>query len=101
LSGVQLSLQNYFPKFAVMNFRWEVIPFEISESSNLSAEGEEQLIDLRNEPFLQALFPQNSLDEFWRSAYKSYSMISVKAIKTILSFASSRLCEYGFSADRN
>jgi len=44
LSGVQLSLQNYFPEFAVMNFRWVVNPFEINESSNLSTE-EEQLID--------------------------------------------------------
>ena len=53
---------------------------------------------LRNGPFFQALFPQNSLDEFWRSAYKSYSMIGVKAIKIILPFASSWVCQYGFSA---
>jgi len=57
-----------------------------------------QLIDVRNEPFLQALFPQKSFDEFWRSAYKSYSVFSVKAIKIILPFASSWLCGYGFSS---
>jgi len=56
-----------------------------------------QLIDVRNDPFSQALFVQNSFDEFWRSAYKSYSMIGAKAIKIILSFAFSWHCEYEFS----
>jgi len=100
LSGLQLSLQNYFPEFAVMNFRWVVNPFGINELSNLSSE-EEQLIDLRNDLFFQTLFPENNLEEFWRSACKSYSMICVKTIKIILPSASSWLCEYGFSADRN
>jgi len=79
-------------------FSWEDHPFGINESSNLSAEEEKQLIDLRNDRFFQALLPQNSLDEFWWSARKSYSVISVKAIKIILPFASPWLCEYGFSA---
>jgi len=57
-----------------------------------------QLIDARNDPIFQALFPKNSLDQFWPSAYKSCSMIGVKVIKIILPFESSWLCEYGFSA---
>jgi len=42
-------------------------------------------------------FPKQ-LNEFWLSAYKSYSVIIAKAIKIIVPFASSLLCEYGFSA---
>ena len=98
LSELQLSLQNYFPELAVNNFKWVVNPIGINESNNLSTEEEEQLIEIRNDPFFQTLFPQNSLDEFWLSAYKSYSTIGVKAIKIILPFASLWLCEYGFSA---
>jgi len=71
--------------------------FGSNESSYLSAEEEEQLIDLRNDPIFQTLFPQKSLDEFWPSASKSYSMIGAKAITVILPFASSWLCEHGFS----
>ena len=97
LSGLQLALQHYFPEFAVNNFRWVVNLFGSKESSNLSVEEEEQLIDLRNDPFFQTLFPQKNLDEFWLSASKSYSMIGAKAITIILPFASSWLCEHGFS----
>jgi len=39
-----------------MDVRWVLDPFGINESNNLSSE-EEQLIDLRNDPFFQALFP--------------------------------------------
>jgi len=39
--------------------------------NNLSTE-EMQLIDLQNDPFFQALFPQNNWDELWLSAYKTY-----------------------------
>jgi len=46
-----------------MNFRWVVNTFGINGSSNLSAE-EEQLIDLRNDLFLQALFPQTAWTNF-------------------------------------
>ena len=91
LSGLQQSLRNYFPEFDVNNFGWAVNPIGINETSNLSTE--EQLIDLRNDLFFQALFPQKSLDEFWLSVYKSYPMIGV-----MLPFASSWICEYGFSA---
>ena len=45
LSGLKLSLQNYFPEFAVNNFGWVVNQFGINETSNLSIEEEEQLID--------------------------------------------------------
>ena len=51
LPELQLSLQNYFPELAVNNFKWVVNPFGINESSNLSTKEEEQLIELRNDPF--------------------------------------------------
>ena len=98
LNGLQQSLRNYFPEFAVNNFGWTVNPFGINNTNNFSTEEEEQLIDLRNDVFFQALFPQKSLDEFWLSVYKSYPTIGTKAIKILLPFASSWLCEYGFSA---
>ena len=98
LNGLQQSLRNYFPEFAVNNFGWTVNLFGINNTNNFSTEEEEQLIDLRNDVFFQALFPQKSLDEFWLSVYKSYPTIGTKAIKILLPFASSWLCEYRFSA---
>ena len=97
MSGLQQSLRNYLPEFAVNNFGWAGDPFGINETNNLSTKEEEQLIDLRNNLFFQALFSQKSLNNFWLSAYKCYSMIGVKTIKIMLPFASSWLCEYRFS----
>ena len=63
-SGLQQSIRNYFSKFAVNTFGWAVNSFGINETSNLYTE-EEQLIDLRNNLFFQALLSRKSLDEFW------------------------------------
>ena len=103
LSGLQQSLRNYFPAFAVNNFGWAINLFVINETNNLFI-AEEQLIDffkhcfVKNNLFFLAWFSQKSLDEFWLSVCKSYPRISDKAIKIMLPFASSWLCEYGFSA---
>jgi len=64
LSVLQLALQHYFPEFAVNNFRWVVNPFGSNKSSNLSAEEEEQLIDLRNDPFFKRCFHKKTWMSF-------------------------------------
>lgn len=69
-----------------------------NESGNPSSEKEvEQLIDLQNDPLYRTLFPQQrqNVDELF--AFKLYSTIDAKAIKILYSFASSYLCEDGFS----
>ena len=71
---------------------------EISDNVEFSIEEEEQLIELQNNLFFQALFSLKSLDKLWLSVHKSYPMIGVKAIKIMLPFVSSWFCEYGFSA---
>ena len=76
---------------------FKILVFEVSDNVKFSTK-EEQLRDLRNDLFFQALFPEKSLYEFWVSVYKSYSMICAKAIKIMLPFPSLWLCGYGFSA---
>ena len=63
LSGIQHSLQNYFPEIAANNFGWAVNPFGIIETHNLSAEAKEQLIDLRNNLIFQASLSQKKLEK--------------------------------------
>ena len=73
-------------------------PFGSYETSNLSCEEEEELIELRNDKFHRLGFAEKSLDEFWLSLKQLFPALSLKAVKIILPFASSWFCEFGFSA---
>ena len=98
LTQLQSALQYYFPTVGSNEYRSVRYPFGNYEATNLRTEEEEQLIDLKNDTFLQSRFAEKSLDEFWISLNKLYPAISLKAIKIILPFASSWFCEFGFSA---
>ena len=98
LSDLQFSLQNYFPEFGVNDYEWVINPFgKNNHTTNLSTEEEEQLIELQNNCFYRSSFSEENLNNLWLSVVKKYPLLSTKAIK-ILPFASSWLCEFGFSA---
>jgi len=98
LTHLLSALQHYFPTLASNEYGWVSHPFGNYETTNLITEEEEQLIDIKNDAFLQSRLAEKSLDEFWISVNKLYPAISLKAIKLILPFASSWFCEFGFSA---
>ena len=99
LSDLQFSLQNYFPEFSVKDYGWVINPFgKNNDTTNLSTEEEEQLIELQNNCFYRSSFSEENLHDFWLSIVKTYPLLRIKAIKILLPFASSWLCEFGFSA---
>ena len=97
LTDLQSALQHYFPTVASNEYGWVSYPFGNYEATNVTTE-EEQLIDLKNNTFLQSRFAQKNLDEFWIPINELNPAISLKAIKIILPFASSWFCEFGFLA---
>ncbi|XP_060855465.1 zinc finger BED domain-containing protein 5-like [Metopolophium dirhodum] len=58
----------------------------------------EQLIDLYSDSVSKSKFVSLSLPEFWIAMKKQYPIVANKAIRTLIPFASSYLCETGFSA---
>ena len=99
LSDLQFSLRNYFPEFSVKDYGWVINPFgKNNDTTNLSTEEEEQLIELQNNCFYRSSFSEENLHDFWLSIVKTYPLLRIKAIKILLPFASSWLCEFGFSA---
>jgi hypothetical protein len=98
LSALQSSIQHYFPSLSIDEYEWVINPFAISETANLTTEEEEQLIDLRNNKFYHSKFTDTNLEEFWLLVEKSFPLISLKAVKILLPFATSWFCEFGFSA---
>ena len=58
----------------------------------------EQFIDLSSELTLKSLYSPNSLISFWVTARSEYPLVGCKALRVLVPFATSYLCEAGFSA---
>ena len=56
------------------------------------------MIEIANDGGLKSVFEQTSLAGFWIKTKGEYPEISVKALKTLLPFPTTYLCEAGFSA---
>lgn len=97
-TDLKKSFREYFP-IPDNSKLWIKNPFSVdfSEISCLSALEENQLIDISCDSALQLVFKNISLFEFWLSARKQYPVISERAIKVLIPFSTSYLCEKAFS----
>jgi len=78
---------------------WILNPFLESESNFLSSSEEEKLIELSCDKTLELNFNnQKNLNKFWIQIRNEYPILSEKAIKKLLPFATTYLAETGFSA---
>ncbi|XP_050535830.1 zinc finger BED domain-containing protein 5-like [Daktulosphaira vitifoliae] len=77
---------------------WVVNPFQDATLTGISTKAEEELIDLSEDASLKLKYSRNHLIEFWLSAQQTYPTLSTEALKVLLPFSSSYLCEVGFSA---
>ncbi|KAH1182290.1 hypothetical protein KIL84_010044, partial [Mauremys mutica] len=67
--------------------------------STLSVLEEDQLLEITNDGGLKSMFETTSnLHTFWIKVKAEYPEISTKALKSLLPFSTSYLCEAGFSA---
>ena len=71
MSDLQFSLRNYFPEFGFNDYGWVINPFrKNNDTTNLSTEEKEQLIELRNNCFYRSSFSEENLNDFWLSIVK-------------------------------
>ena len=76
---------------------WIRNPF-VNFPNHLSVQEEDQMIKIANDGGLKSVFQQTSLAGFWIKTKAECPEISVKALKTLLPFPTTYLCEAGFSA---
>ncbi|XP_045109696.1 SCAN domain-containing protein 3-like [Portunus trituberculatus] len=78
------------------NIEAEDLPEEISNINNL----QEQLIEIQSDEALHYDFKRQheSLSSFWIKVYKEKTILGGEAMKALLPFATTYLCEAGFSA---
>ncbi len=66
-------------------------------SNELSIDMQEQLIELKSDSRLKELFSSCPLSSFWAALMQEYPELCDVALKILLPFASTYLCEAGFS----
>lgn len=98
LNNLQDSMKKYFPALNVEQYAWILNPFANSVTKNLTTKEEEQLIELNEDLVQKTNFSQIELSVSWIKLITLYPELSLKAIKILLPFATSYLCEQGFSA---
>jgi hypothetical protein len=71
----------------------------LKENCSLNLAKQEQAIDLQYDEFLKATFEQdNSFSRFWVSVKEECPILFEKAMRILVPFATTYLCETGFSA---
>ena len=89
----------YFGDLNVESFSLVSSPFLAHiDALNLPTSELNQFIELTSDTTLKMLHPRVNLMKFWSQASREYPELSQKAFKIILTFATSYLCKYGFSA---
>jgi hypothetical protein len=64
-----------------------------NSKNSLGTQDQGQLTELQCERALKMKFNEGPLDVFWISIRKEYPVISAKAVKILLQFSNSYLCE--------
>jgi hypothetical protein len=97
--NLQSSFSKYFPEKMNDKYSWFRDPFhEVSPPNNdFSLEEEENYIDLTSDTSLKLRFRRESLTEFWVGVEEECPHLSKKVINILLPFATSYLCQTGFS----
>ena len=101
LSLLSKEFERYFPttKDPRTGKEWIRDPFVNKPGeSSLSMEEEDQLLEIANDGDLKSTFETTTLPVFWNKVLAEYPKIATTALKALLPFPTTYLCEAGFSA---
>lgn len=99
LQNLSAELRAYFPEIS-SQWNWVNNPFGNCFTDHLSICAQEELIDISCNSRLKSCFTEQSLVDFW-AGLKDIYRVSEVALKYLLPFCTTYLCESGFSAMTN
>jgi hypothetical protein len=82
----------------VSKTEWVKNPLAANIITGLTTCEQEQLVDKSRDGYLKDVFDADKLTQFWMPVKNYYTSLSDKAIKVLLPFVTTHLCETGFSA---
>uniref|UniRef100_A0A8C5GFF6 Uncharacterized protein n=1 Tax=Gouania willdenowi TaxID=441366 RepID=A0A8C5GFF6_GOUWI len=74
------------------------IQFPFRDNARLTVTEEDQLIELSTDSTFRNIYETKSLTQFWISCQKVFPQLAAKAMMSLLPFATTYLCESGFSS---
>ncbi|KAI6648614.1 Protein ZBED8 isoform X1 [Oopsacas minuta] len=98
LDTLQNSFTGYFSSGDLKVETWICNPFSTDVNSIDDSDlAKDDIIDLSTKEMLHCEFDSKSLGEFWCSLTQAYPRLAKRAMKALIPFATSYLCESGFS----
>lgn len=99
LEGLTTQFKRYFPGINNDTIESKLIrdPFQ-REVSDVPDSMQEEFLELKNDSVSKDLFNTKNLEEFWVSVQGSYPLLAENALRVLIQFSSTYLCEAGFSA---
>jgi len=94
------SIRIYIPSICVDQYDWVRSPFVEVEpcQGQFTIKEEEELANVANDRTLRLKHAELTLDAFWMLVEKEHPTTAQKALRILLQFSTSYLCEFGFSA---
>ena len=96
LEKLECEFRSYFPELSRDDLSLARNPFRLS-SEKVEDELQDQFIDMKNDSSSQDMFEAFPITDFWLRMALSYPEISKAALKKLLPFSSTWLCESAFS----
>ncbi|XP_025407116.1 zinc finger BED domain-containing protein 5-like [Sipha flava] len=97
-SNTWYGLRNILKNEDIDKFAWIQDPFNSIVPSEFNSTEEESLIELSCDSSLKSKFTNMELTKFWISIKNEYPLVCEKALRVLIPFSTSYLCEAGFSA---
>ncbi|KAM4808386.1 zinc finger BED domain-containing protein 5-like [Rhinophrynus dorsalis] len=94
-------VHHYFPNVEIKDYDWIRNPFHSTAMGNFSLIEEEELAEIKNDRSLLMMYEEGDLDNFWIRVSKMHPNISKKALKILLQFSTTYICEVSFSTMTN
>ncbi|XP_073711484.1 SCAN domain-containing protein 3-like [Misgurnus anguillicaudatus] len=104
LSQLAEKFDDYFPEDPREGHMWIADPFSVDPTKNdvaLPSHLESQLLEVATDSTLKLQWGKQDLGSFWIAVSKEYPCLALRAVKLLLPFTTTYLCESGFSIGHN
>lgn len=96
LQNLCQEFSRYFPDLEEIDMSFVRNPFNVDPNSIPDSE-QDEFLEIKFDSGMKEFFKEHSIQEFWSQASISYPRAGKLGLKTLLHFASTYLCESGFS----